>query len=170
MDATPIVAWLAPILSTIIITAATASINAQVKRHEVVADERHAETEAKRKAEVEWREAIDKLLESQGESLRAVAEDRDDWLQWRERIMEQMEGQDRRIDTVLALQCSQTRSDILHKCHRYLDDIGKASTEEKQALKAEHDDYAEICKANGIENEFIDLLVQRVMELPEREV
>ena len=137
-----IVTWLAPILSTIIVTAATASINAQVKHHELIAEERHSETEAKRKAEAEWQESV----------------------------IGRLDEQDRRLDTVLSLQCSQTRSDILHKCHRYLDDVGKASTEEKEALKAEHQDYADICKANGIENEFIDLLVQRVMELPERDV
>lgn len=137
-----IVTWLAPILSTVIVTAATASINAQVKHHELIAEERHSETEAKRKAEKEWQESV----------------------------IGRLDEQDSRLDTVLSLQCSQTRSDILHKCHRYLDDVGKASTEEKEALKAEHQDYADICKANGIENEFIDLLVQRVMELPERDV
>ena len=36
-----IISWLAPILSTIIITAATVSINAQAKKHERVAEERH---------------------------------------------------------------------------------------------------------------------------------
>lgn len=137
-----VITWLAPILSTIIVTAATASINAQVKRHELIAEERHSETEAKRKAEKEWQESV----------------------------IGRLDEQDRRLDTVLSLQCSQTRSDILHKCHRYLDDIGKASTEEKEALKAEHNDYAKICEANDIENKFIDLLVQRVMDLPERDV
>ena len=137
-----IVTWLAPILSTIIVTAATASINSQVKRHELIAEERHKETEAKRKAEAEWQASV----------------------------IGRLDEQDSRLDTVLSLQCSQTRSDILHKCHRYLDDVGKASTEEKEALKAEHQDYADICKANGIENEFIDLMVQRVMDLPERDV
>lgn len=139
---TAIIQWLAPILSTVIIAAATASINAQVARQQRTADERHAETEAKRKAEAEWRESVTKRLDEQ----------------------------DRRLGTVLTLQCSQTRSDILHKCHRYLDDIGMASTEEKDALRAEHDDYAAICTANGIENEFIKLLVERVMQLPEREI
>ena len=136
-----IIQWLAPILSTVIVTAATAGINARIARSQQIADERHAETETKRATEAAWRDSIDM----------------------------RMTEQDKRLGTVLNLQCSQTRSDILHKCHRYLDDIGKASTEEKQALKAEHDDYAAICKANGIENEFIDLLVQRVMDLPERE-
>ena len=134
--------WLAPIISTIIVTAATASINAHLQRSQKVADERHAETEAKRKAEARWREDIDKRLD----------------------------GQDERIDTILTAQCSQMRSDIVHKCHRYLDDLGKASIEEKDALKAEHEEYSAVCKANGIVNNFVDMMVQRVMELPERDV
>ena len=134
--------WLAPIISTIIVTAATASINAHLQRSQKGADERHAETEAKRKAEARWREDIDKRLD----------------------------GQDERIDTILTAQCSQMRSDIVHKCHRYLDDLGKASIEEKDALKAEHEEYSAVCKANGIVNNFVDMMVQRVMELPERDV
>ena len=137
-----IIAWAAPILSTIIVTGATASINSHIKRRDQVADERHAETEAKRRAEAEWREGVTKRLD----------------------------GQDERIATILQAQCSQMRSDIIHKCHRYLDDLGKASTEEKEALKAEHDEYSAMCAANDIVNNFVDMMVQRVMELPEREV
>lgn len=137
-----LIAWAAPIVSAIIVTAATASINSHIKRRDQVADERHAETEAKRKAEAEWREDVTKRL---GE-------------------------QDERIATILQAQCSQMRSDIIHKCHRYLDDLGKASTEEKEALKAEHEEYSAMCEANDIVNNFVDLMVQRVMELPERDV
>lgn len=57
-----LIGWLAPILSTIIITAATASINAHIKRRDKVADERHAETEAKRKTEAEWRERMEEAI------------------------------------------------------------------------------------------------------------
>lgn len=53
---------------------------------------------------------------------------------------------------------------------RYLDDLGKASTEEKDALKAEHDEYSAVCAANEITNNFVDMMVQHVMELPERDV
>lgn len=137
-----LIAWAAPIASTIIVTAATASINSHIKRRDQVADERHAETEAKRRAEAEWREGITARLDQQ----------------------------DGRIDAILKAQCSQTRSDIIHKCHRYLDDLGKASTEEKEALKAEHEEYSAMCEANDIVNNFVDLMVQRVMELPERKV
>lgn len=141
--------WLAPILSTIIVTAATASINAHLQRSQKVADERHAETEAKRKAEAEWRSAI----------------------------AERLDGIDNRLDDIeekqsrsISQQASQTRSDIVHKCHRYLDDLGRASTEEKEALADEHKQYSEFCDDLGIDNNFIDELVARVMELPEREV
>ena len=75
-----------------------------------------------------------------------------------------------KMDVVLALQCSQMRSDITHKCHRYLDDLGRASTEEKQSLWAENEDYRRVCEANGIENHYIDTLVERVMGLPERSI
>ena len=57
-----LIGWLAPILSTIIITAATASINAHLQRSQKLADERHAETEAKRKAEAEWRERMEEAI------------------------------------------------------------------------------------------------------------
>jgi len=137
-----LIGWLAPILSTIIITAATASINAHIKRRDKVADERHAETEAKRKAEAEWRDKVVRRLDKQDET----------------------------INTILTAQCSQMRSDIVHKCHRYLDDLGRASIEEKNALKAEHDEYSAVCEANGIVNSFVDMMVQRVMDLPERDV
>lgn len=137
-----LIGWLAPILSTIIITAATASINAHLQRSQKLADERHAETEAKRKTEAEWRDKVVKRLDKQDET----------------------------INTILTAQCSQMRSDIVHKCHRYLDDLGRASIEEKNALKAEHDEYSAVCAANEITNNFVDMMVQRVMELPEREV
>lgn len=89
---------------------------------------------------------------------------------WRASVDERLHEQDRKIDTMLDLSCSQNRSDVVHKCHRYLDDLGCASSEEKQALWAQHEDYKRICDANGIENHFVEQLVARVMELPEREI
>lgn len=165
-----LIAWAAPILSTIIITAATASINAQAKKHERVAEERHQETEKKRKAEAEWRGEVDRLMQEQGDALKSVANDRDDWYTWRAEMIARMQDQDNRIDTILQAQCTQMRSDIIHKCHRYLDDLGRASTEEKEALNAEHENYTAMCAANDIVNNFVDKLVERVMQLPEREI
>lgn len=166
----PIIGWLAPILSTIIITAATASINSHMKRHDELADARHAETEQKRKADAEWRDAVDKLLAEQAEALKHVAEDRVDWYAWREEIVKLMDAQDERIMSVLKGQCTQMRSDVLHRAHRYLDDLGMASTEEKNAFWSEYEEYCELCEKYGIDNSFVDELAQRVMQLPEREI
>lgn len=89
---------------------------------------------------------------------------------WRAGVDRRLDSQDGKIDTLLDLSCSQNRSDVVHKCHRYLDDLGCASSEEKQALWAQHEDYKKVCDANGIENHFVEQLVQRVMELPERTI
>lgn len=101
-----------------------------------------AKTEAKREAEAEWRDSVIKRLD-------------------------EIEG---KVDRSIAQQAMWTRSDIVHKCHRYLDDLGKASIEEKQALHDEHVQYSQFCEDLGIDNNFIDNLVARVMELPERQV
>lgn len=142
MDLKDFLTWAAPIASTVIVTFLTAQINLRTKREEETREERHAENDARRKKEAEWRERVEQRLTEQ----------------------------DMKMDVVLALQCSQMRSDITHKCHRYLDDLGRASTEEKQSLWAENEDYRRVCEANGIENHYIDALVERVMELPERSI
>lgn len=162
--------WLAPILSTLIICAGQLMLNTRFKRADEKRDAAHAETQAKRDQEAQWRESVDKLLSEQSAALSSVAQDRIDWYAWREEMVKLMDTQDERINTILTAQCSQMRSDIIHKCHRYLDDLGKASTEEKNALKTEHEEYSAICQANGIVNNFVDMMVQRVMDLPERDV
>lgn len=74
------------------------------------------------------------------------------------------------IHTILSAQCTQMRADITHKMHRYLDDLGCASQEEKDSLMAEYKEYCAICKKYGIINHFIDAMMQRVMDLPTREI
>ena len=59
-----IIAWLAPILSTIIVTAATASINAKIASGERKRDEARAETDAKRAAEAKWRDEMDMKVDT----------------------------------------------------------------------------------------------------------
>ena len=105
-------------------------------------DERHEETERKRKAEAEWRDDVERRLEQQ----------------------------DEKICAILKGQTTQMRSDLIHRAHRYLDDLGKASTDEKDAFNDEYRDYCAICDAYGIENSFIDELARRVMALPERQI
>lgn len=103
-------------------------------------DEGQAKTDAKRAAEAEWRE----------------------------RVVTRLDQQDGRIDTILTAQCSQMRSDLIHRAHRYIDDLGCAGTEEKQSFWAEYEDYMRICDANNIVNHFIDNLAKQVMALPNR--
>lgn len=145
-------------------------LNQRMDESEAKRNQAKADTDAKRSEEAQWRESVDRLLSEQSSALSNVAQDRIDWYAWREEMVKLMDNQDERINTILTAQCSQMRSDIIHKCHRYLDDLGKASTEEKDALKAEHEEYSAVCKANGIVNNFVDMMVQRVMELPERDV
>lgn len=89
---------------------------------------------------------------------------------WREGVDRRLAEQDSKIDAVLKGQTTQMRSDLVHRAHRYLDDLGMASSDEKDAFWDEYKDYCIICKAYGIENSFIDQLAQRVMQLPERQV
>lgn len=156
-------AWLSPILSAVIVAAATASINSSVKRHDQLADERHAETEAKRRAEAEWRSSVDALLSEQAKAIKSVADDRENWSAWRSEI-------DSKVMSMLKSQVTQMRSDVIHRTHRYLDDLGCASTEEKAAFWAEYEEYCELCEQYGIDNELVDELAQRVMHLPERQI
>ena len=103
-------------------------------------DEGQAKTDAKRAAEAEWRE----------------------------HVVTRLDQQDGRIDTILTAQCSQMRSDLIHRAHRYIDDLGCAGTEEKQSFWAEYEDYMRICDASNIVNHFIDNLAKQVMALPNR--
>lgn len=165
-----VIAWAAPIASTLIVCAGQLLLNQRFKRADEKHDEDRKSTDEKRKAEAEWRSEVDKLMQEQGTALQSVANDREDWYAWRAEMIAQMQAQDERINTVLQAQCTQMRSDIIHKCHRYLDDLGRASTEEKEALSTEHSDYSAMCAANDIVNNFVDKLVERVMQLPEREI
>lgn len=136
------VQWAAPILSTLIITYLTARINQRIADGERKRDAARAETEAERRERAEWRG----------------------------RVEERLHGQDERLETVLNAQCILMRTDLIHKAHRYIDDLGCAGTEEKQAFWAEYEEYQAICDANDIVNHFVDQLVQQVMELPNRVV
>ena len=137
-----ILSWLAPILSTLVVCAGQLALNAQFKRADEKREKARIDTKAKHEAEA----------------------------QWRDDVISRLDDQDGRIDTILKAQCSQTRSDIIHKCHRYIDDMGCASTEEKEALHEEHEEYSAICEANDIVNHFVDNLVQQVMDLPPRNI
>ena len=160
----PIISWLAPIVSTIIITAASASINSSMKRHDQLADERHAETEAKRKADEEWRKAVDKLLEEQSESLKQVAEDRVDWYSWRTEIIERLDEQDAKLDTLTDGVQTTMRTDLIHLYEKFTT-RGWITPEERAAWHDMHAKYSAL-NANGL----IDSYSAKLDELPDREI
>lgn len=138
----PAIQWAASIASTLIITACTAAINKWMTENKK--DREREEVDRK-----EWRKGVDKALEELNDKLADV---------------------DNKVDRSIASQAAQLRSDIVHKCHRYLDDLGRASIEEKQALADEHKQYSKFCEDLDLENNFIDEMVARVMALPEREI
>lgn len=88
--------------------------------------------------------------------------------EWRESVSRRLDEDGRNITLLLNVSASNTRADLLHKAHRYLDDIGGASTEEKESFHKQYEDYCAFCEAAGIENEFIEELVKQVMALPNR--
>lgn len=163
-------AWLASIVSAVIVCIGQALVSVGQRRISEKMDERHEETEQKREKEAEWRKEVDQLLVAQGKALESVAQDRVDWYAWRAEIVASMGSQSKQINAVLKGQTTQMRSDLIHKAHRYLDDLGSASTDEKNAFHEEYRDYCAICAAYGIENSFIDELAKRVMNLPERDI
>jgi len=165
MDAlAPIVGWLAPIVSTIIITAATASINSHMKRHDELADARHAEAEEKRKADAEWRDTVDKLLAKQSEALERVAQDREDWYAWRKDMVKLMDSQDCKLDNLTDATQTTMRTTLLHYIEKYLT-RGWLTTEERSSLNDMHEKYAAL-NANGL----IDGYMRRIESLPDREI
>lgn len=143
-------------------------LNMRMDEGEAKRNQAKADTDAKRKAEAEWRESIDSLMAEHAKALDTVANDKDWWIDWRRQIIERMENQDEKIDAVLKGQTTQMRADITHKIHRYMDDLGCASTEEKDSLSAEYDVYCEICDKHGIQNDFVANLMEQVMKLPSR--
>ena len=140
MDAQPFVTWAAPIVAALATCAGQLALNARFKMADEKRDHARAETQAKRDAEAAWRDSVETRLSEQ----------------------------DGKIDAVLRGQTTQMRSDLVHRAHRYIDDLHAASTDEKQAFWAEYEDYVAICEANGITNSFIDNIAQQVMDLPNR--
>ena len=138
MDA--FVAWVAPIVATLVTLAGQLWLNGKFKAADEKRDQARAETEAKRAAEAAWRESVDARLDKQ----------------------------DEKIFAVLKGQTTQMRSDLVHKAHRYIDDLGCASTEEKDAFAEQYKDYCAICEAHNIQNSFVDAMARQVMALPSR--
>ena len=114
------------------------------------------------KSEAIQREADRKREQARAES----AKEREAEAKWRADMEKKIADQEKAIRTVIRGQCGQMRSDIVHKYHRYVDDLGGASFEEKDAFQAEYVDYVQICELYGIENDLIDHMAEEVMALP----
>ena len=143
----PFVTWAAPIAAALLtclgqalVAVGQRKLNLRMDEEERKHTEARAKTEEKRKLEAEWRESVD----------------------------ERLREQDDVIKTILSAQCTQMRSDAIHRAHRYIDDLGCASIEEKKSFYAEWEEYQAICNKYGITNSFVDNLVQQVMALPDR--
>ena len=149
MDAQPIVAWAAPVAATLVTCAGQLALNARFKRADEKRDEARADAATKQAAEAKWRDDMERRMDEFEKALLS---------------------QDKKIDSVLRGQLTQMRSDLVHKAHRYIDDLGCASTEEKNAFDAQYNDYAAICEANGVKNDFIRSLHEQVKALPGRTV
>ena len=124
-------------------------LNQRMDEGEAKRNDAKADTDAKRAAEAQWRADTDKRMAD---------------------FEQVLVSQDKNIGLVLRGQITQMRSDIIHKAHRYLDDLGCASTEEKDAFNAEYEEYCMLCKAANVENDFVDTLHQQVMALKGREI
>lgn len=135
-----VLAWLAPILSTLIVCAGQLALNAQFKRADEKREKARLETTEKRTAEAMWRTRIELRIDEQ----------------------------DEKVNAILRGQVTQMRSDLIHKAHRYLDDLGCASMDERDSFNEEYKDYCAICKQHRIKNNFVDMLHQKVMNLPDR--
>lgn len=120
----------------------------------------------------QWRAKMDDRMTKQSEEMereRAETEaKRASEAEWRIEVSKRIESQDTKIHAILEAQCTQMRSDLVHKAHRYIDDLGCASIEEKDAFNAEYDDYCEICEQYEIKNNFVATLAKQVMDLPDR--
>lgn len=111
--------WAAPIASTVIVTALTAQIKARQDAAERKRDEAQAETDAKRKAEAEWRE----------------------------RVEGSVAGIDAKLDVLNEATQTTMRTTLLHYIEKYLT-RGWVTPEERASLMDMHRKYAAL-NANG---------------------
>lgn len=69
----------------------------------------------------------------------------------------------KRVDAISESLVCVMRGDLIHKAHRYIDDRGYATLEEKESWHEEWQQYQAVCPRNG----FIDAIAEQVMNLPE---
>lgn len=116
---TSFIAWAAQIASAVIVTALTAQIKARQDAAERKRDEAQAETDAKRKAEAEWRE----------------------------RVEGSVAGIDAKLDVLNEATQTTMRTTLLHYIEKYMT-RGWVTPEERASLMDMHRKYAAL-NANG---------------------
>ena len=116
---TQFLGWISPIASTVIVTALTAQIKARQDAAERKRDEAQAKTDAKRKAEAEWRE----------------------------RVEGSVAGIDAKLDVLNEATQTTMRTTLLHYIEKYLT-RGWVTPEERASLMDMHRKYAAL-NANG---------------------
>jgi len=116
---TSFIAWAAQIASAVIVTALTAQIKARQDAAERKRDEAQAETDAKRRAEAEWRE----------------------------RVEGSVAGIDAKLDALNEATQTTMRTTLLHYIEKYLT-RGWVTPEERASLMDMHRKYAAL-NANG---------------------
>ena len=126
MDLKDFLAWAAPIASTVIVTFLTAQINLRTKREEETREERHAENDARRKKEAEWRERVESRLDDMDVKLDALAD---------------------------ATQTTM-RTSLLHYIEKYLT-RGWVTPEERASIYDMHKKYSAL-NANGYIDSYIE--------------
>lgn len=115
MDApvTAILGWLAPIVSTLVICAGQLALNSRFKRADEKRDAARAETDAKRRAEAEWRNAV----------------------------IEHMSSQDRQMTLMTSSLQSTMRASLIHNAEKYFS-RGSITPEEHASWCDMHDRYS----------------------------
>jgi hypothetical protein len=116
---TSVIAWAAQIASTVIVTALTAQIKARQDAAERKRDEAQAKTDAKRRAEAEWRD----------------------------RVEGSVAGIDAKLDVLNEATQTTMRTTLLHYIEKYLT-RGWVTPEERASLMDMHRKYAAL-NANG---------------------
>ena len=123
---TQFLGWVSPIASTVIVTALTAQIKARQDAAERKRDEAQAETEAKRRAEAEWRE----------------------------RMEGSMADIDAKLDALNDATQTTMRTEILHLVEKFLT-RGWITPEERASLFDMHRKYSAL-NANGFIDSYIE--------------
>ena len=145
-----VVAWAAPIASTLIVCGGQLALNSRFKRADEKRDADRAATEEKRREEAKWREEDRAATEAKR---KAEAE-------WRDSMSEHMRAQDRQMSLITTALQSTMRATLIHNAEKYFS-RGTITPEEQASWCDMHDRYS----AMGF-NGLIDSYRDKIDRLP----